>query len=1311
MKLVLAIAVLCLSSIASADVASHSLMKETEKLRSVISSFEDKASTVAAFLEPASENVARAQEMSESGNDVASTVSSVKSVLTAASKIPGIVGKVFSAPKIFFSTMDTGTKKLKTATKKIEQILSPFEKSIEKLDGLVMAAPEIISPFAGLIEEVGPIVVAPLICLKRTAPNATFTAELEELVSELEGIVQVIKQGLETVIKIMGTVISKGKPMFDTIDSALEPFGDLLDEAAKLSAPFNPLADLLEEEITIPWFPETYGRGAGRSPDCPSNEEKDAGLCYPKCRSGYGPVGPVCWQSCGGFGRDDGAFCAKGSSYGRGAGRSPCTGCSGCSWRGCSGCSSCSTSRCRSSEEGYGALCYPKCRSGYKNDGCCLCSQKCPSGMTDIGVSCAKKSYGRGAGAVPKTCRDSEELNGLLCYPKCRAGYSPTGCCTCGKPAKTSFTIGGLADGIAAVMDELEGLPLLGEIMGAIDSLVEAILNPVINAIPGMPDAFDVPAFDLDFDLGDVPFEDAIENILASIQENIDSVRGLIDSLGDKLPSEIPSDCPELTTPLLNLAKKYFPDAPSSSSSSSTSSHPLEAVFSVVNAFRPCPTSDVTKIMREIMSRILLQTADRMSWNGPDAATASKTKSKKQLRKENEKETLFKNTGFYTPKLLLTGFDACSSDKTTSVSSGRQLDSKDMNVAYQQSATFMRGGRPVDRSKDDSIIGHFIQRIQLDATDDNPSVQFDITDCVYNVYQDGNGDQRVVPFRSSGDVAANAKVDFDGNIQLQSGEFSRADLGISGFFFASANTNQYEYINEVVEKDTKTECQNVCGEGAGCRISIKTSIAPHSTVSGNEAMNMGEEVVLNTHLYMIYKALETTSAISTFKDFLNHKNTHTYRYSVETIRFDEDESRNVNLIFGPRLETQALTPERRQLLIDRVRNAIVATREQLKKTIAVLNEIPKDASRVPKSVAHLLRLTFGIRVIPLQINSDKYLEETKMQSFPWNYIHEGHAHLIEDYDQSGYDQKTPPYPYISSKAVLEAKLAPIIENYQILLNYFEGRFRPINIREIPPCEQPSDALGGYVPGALGIANQIFLNFQRNAYGDAAADNEYVKLSLASSIIHEASHALLKTRDYAYWDGKFLSHVVNYDHAMCEAGRNTWQTFSQTPRACLGIIDYACTLDIQSATCTAVTDDSVLARCPSKCASDIDYMSSPEKEEFDFDNHLLTIKTLDGGGARLQAPLGGPLARRNGFEKIGDPRRWLVENADSYGIFASPYEFAGNERNTGVVGFISQIFSSHLPSFDATKRGYLREFEAYQRVAMTNNNVAPNDIRP
>jgi len=44
---------------------------------------------------------------------------------------------------------------------------------------------------------------------------------------------------------------------------------------------------------------ESSTRGVGTIPDtCPSDQDKNGALCYPKCSDGYYGVGPVCWQSC-----------------------------------------------------------------------------------------------------------------------------------------------------------------------------------------------------------------------------------------------------------------------------------------------------------------------------------------------------------------------------------------------------------------------------------------------------------------------------------------------------------------------------------------------------------------------------------------------------------------------------------------------------------------------------------------------------------------------------------------------------------------------------------------------------------------------------------------------------------------------------------------------------------------------------------------------------------------------------------------------------------------------------------------------------
>jgi hypothetical protein len=93
-----------------------------------------------------------------------------------------------------------------------------------------------------------------------------------------------------------------------------------------------------------------------------------------------------------------------------------------------------------------GALCYPKCRSGFHNVACCVCSPNCPSGMTDGGIMCTKQIKYDPA-KVPDSCDDGWEKNGLLCYPKCRDGYHNFGCCIC-RPPVPDCTAEGMNSGI-----------------------------------------------------------------------------------------------------------------------------------------------------------------------------------------------------------------------------------------------------------------------------------------------------------------------------------------------------------------------------------------------------------------------------------------------------------------------------------------------------------------------------------------------------------------------------------------------------------------------------------------------------------------------------------------------------------------------------------------------------------------------------------------------------------------------------------------------------------------------------------------------
>lgn len=163
-----------------------------------------------------------------------------------------------------------------------------------------------------------------------------------------------------------------------------------------------------------PCWKDAYGRGVGKViTACRDGQEKNGALCYPLCKPGYYGVGPVCWQPCPGGFRDDGAFCYKPEAYGRGAGYAIWSE-GKCNRENSQGC------------EKWGAMWYPKCRENFHNVACCICSPNCPSGMTDIGISCAKDSYGRGAGEV-LTCEKGLEMSGALCYPPCNSGYHGNG--------------------------------------------------------------------------------------------------------------------------------------------------------------------------------------------------------------------------------------------------------------------------------------------------------------------------------------------------------------------------------------------------------------------------------------------------------------------------------------------------------------------------------------------------------------------------------------------------------------------------------------------------------------------------------------------------------------------------------------------------------------------------------------------------------------------------------------------------------------------------------------------------------------------
>jgi hypothetical protein len=171
-------------------------------------------------------------------------------------------------------------------------------------------------------------------------------------------------------------------------------------------------------------YRQSQGRDLGSPMKCAQGLEEDAGLCYTPCKAGYKGVGPVCWQKCTPGFRDDGAFCFKPQPRGRGTGYAWQWG-DGFNDDGMRG--RCEKDHGKGNCEKNGLIYYPKCGSGFHNVGCCICSPDCPPGQPDIGVSCAKKSEGRGVGKPLSACPPNKEKDGLLCYDKCASGFHGVG--------------------------------------------------------------------------------------------------------------------------------------------------------------------------------------------------------------------------------------------------------------------------------------------------------------------------------------------------------------------------------------------------------------------------------------------------------------------------------------------------------------------------------------------------------------------------------------------------------------------------------------------------------------------------------------------------------------------------------------------------------------------------------------------------------------------------------------------------------------------------------------------------------------------
>lgn len=196
-------------------------------------------------------------------------------------------------------------------------------------------------------------------------------------------------------------------------------------------------------------------RGVGTVPEaCEAGRERIGLLCYSKCPAGTKRSGFDCHSVCPDGMRDDGLFC-RAAEYGRGAGYPLKFGELNLDG---------ARARCAAENpqgcEQNGVIIYPKCKAGYEAFGCCICRPKQPNcsalGMNPgVDLSCAKKvTIGD---PVTGACSSSQQKDAGLCYPQCSSGYTGVGPVCWGQAPK-----GWVECGMGAAKDSLTCAKIIG---------------------------------------------------------------------------------------------------------------------------------------------------------------------------------------------------------------------------------------------------------------------------------------------------------------------------------------------------------------------------------------------------------------------------------------------------------------------------------------------------------------------------------------------------------------------------------------------------------------------------------------------------------------------------------------------------------------------------------------------------------------------------------------------------------------------------------------------------------------------------------
>jgi hypothetical protein len=239
---------------------------------------------------------------------------------------------------------------------------------------------------------------------------------------------------------------------------------------------------LAQTEEALCWK-QNFTRGVGTvGTACGSNQEKQDGLCYPKCAAGYTPVGPLCWRICPSGWTDIGVSCAKPAPI-----HTP-----GYAWQWGDAAFSLDGARARCQRDWgvgncytSGALVFRSCPANYRKFGDDICTPVCPANMRDDGAFCAKDTPTRGAGTIP-TCGSGLESDTGLCYPSCGAGFSGVGpvcwgTCPANYPAQCGAACAKSAEACAVAIGDMV-LNTVGVAINAVGFFVGPGVGAAANA-------------------------------------------------------------------------------------------------------------------------------------------------------------------------------------------------------------------------------------------------------------------------------------------------------------------------------------------------------------------------------------------------------------------------------------------------------------------------------------------------------------------------------------------------------------------------------------------------------------------------------------------------------------------------------------------------------------------------------------------------------------------------------------------------------------------------------------------------------------